>query len=302
MASPQTENGYTPIANELLEVICATNFNATQLKILFFIMRYTYGFSRKEHAFSLNFISRGIGISKRYVAEELKTLIKNNVLVLIREHSDTEARILKLNKDYETWKQGRRIVPQVKKSSTGEEESYTTVEEQFYTTVEEQFHQDKQVLKQNIKQLEQNGSLTLKEQKKKIKDFTEQIKVLKERRISHGKYEPLHPAYKLMEVFSCLPGSEKLGVLVGVFVDLFPENGVKFATATANVNDIFTEVLDYPLCKGPEDILREVVYYEGDKYSPWDVKKKFQSQQLLKNSFPRMRYNMDQAKAGRESV
>ena len=150
MAGPQKENGYTPIANELLEAIYSAPFNSTQLKILMFIMRYTYGFSRKEHKLSLNFISKGTGISRRYISSELKRLIELNVVEIVKCHTDTEARILKLNKHYKTWENG--AVQQVKDSSTGEAEQDTTGEELFHTTGEELFHQDKQDLKQNIKQ------------------------------------------------------------------------------------------------------------------------------------------------------
>ena len=150
MSGPQKENGYTPIANELLEAICASPFNSTQLKILLFILRYTYGFSRKEHKMSLNFIARGTGISKRYVSSELKRLVEANVIEIVREHTDMEARTLKLNKHYKKWE--CRDVPQVKNTSTGEAEQDTTGEEFITTPGEESFYQDKQNIKQNLKQ------------------------------------------------------------------------------------------------------------------------------------------------------
>ena len=152
MANPQKEHGFTPIANELLEAIYSAKFNSTQLKIALFILRYTYGFSRKEHKLSLNFISRGIGVSRRYVSHELKTLINADVVTVVSKHTDTEARVLSLNKNYEDWALGGRKPQQVKNSSTGEEQDNTTGEELFNTTGEELFHQDKQVLKQNLKQ------------------------------------------------------------------------------------------------------------------------------------------------------
>ena len=56
MASPQKENGSTDIANELLEAIYSSNFNAPQLDIIYCLIRYTYGFHRKSHKLSINFI------------------------------------------------------------------------------------------------------------------------------------------------------------------------------------------------------------------------------------------------------
>lgn len=151
MASPQKENGFTPIANELLEAIFSAKLNSTQLKIVLLILRYTYGFSRKEHKFSLNFIARGIGVSRRYVSNELKTLIAANLITIVREHTDTEARVLSLNKNYDTWNLDRTTQQQVKSSSTGEEQDNTTGEELFYTTDEELFTQERKYLKKNLK-------------------------------------------------------------------------------------------------------------------------------------------------------
>lgn len=143
MANPQKENGYTPIANELLEAIYRTDFTSTELKIILFTMRYTYGFSRKEHELSLNFISKGISISKRYVSSSVSKLIEDNVLQVVREHTDTQSRIIKLNKYYNKW-MNRTTVQQMKYSSTDDTENNTTGELEF--------HQDKQNIKQNIKQ------------------------------------------------------------------------------------------------------------------------------------------------------
>jgi len=153
MSSPQKENGYTPIANELLEAMYKTNFTATEFKTILLIMRYTFGFSRKEHQVSLTFISKGIGISKRYVSSAVGKLINDNILLVVKEHTDTQGRIVKLNKDYDKW-ENRDSVQQMNHSSTVEAEINTTDELQFNTTDELQFTQDKQ----NIKQNKNNGA------------------------------------------------------------------------------------------------------------------------------------------------
>lgn len=151
MANPQLEKGYTPIANKLLEAIYQTSFTATELKIILFTMRYTYGFSRKEHELSLSFISKGIGISKRYVSSSVCKLIEDNVLSVVREHTDTQSRVIKLNKKYDKW-MNRSAVQQMMYSSTVDTENNTTGEVQFNTTGELEFHQDNQNINQNIKQ------------------------------------------------------------------------------------------------------------------------------------------------------
>lgn len=49
MANPQKENGYTPIANELMQAIYGAKFNGTQRSIIDVIMRYTYLWTGKEN-------------------------------------------------------------------------------------------------------------------------------------------------------------------------------------------------------------------------------------------------------------
>lgn len=142
MASPQKENGYTAIANELLQSICAAKFNGTQYKIVLCIMRYTYGFSRKSHSLSISFISKVTGVSKRYISAELQRLVEQNVVSVLSDHTDTTSRVLALNKDYKKWFASGTIVHQMKSCSPDEPEQDTTDEELFTTTGEELFIQE----------------------------------------------------------------------------------------------------------------------------------------------------------------
>lgn len=103
MASPQKENGYTTIANELLEAIYRRKFTASQLKILMFIMRFTYGFNRKTASLSNSFISNGTGIHEITVSKEINTLINDNVIELHKKPSFHDSRVIGINKDYEGW-------------------------------------------------------------------------------------------------------------------------------------------------------------------------------------------------------
>ena len=117
----QLENGYTRIAHELLQVVYGTDFNATQLKIILLIIRFTYGFHKKDAEISLSFISKGTGISKRYISSELKKLIDSKVVIVTKKHTDVESRRLKLNKNYYEWVGYRTVIQQVKDSSTDDE-------------------------------------------------------------------------------------------------------------------------------------------------------------------------------------
>ncbi|NLB35888.1 MAG: replication protein [Clostridiales bacterium] len=148
MASPQLENGYTRVANEILDAVIRTPFIATHLKIVLVCWRYLYGFNRVKAELSESFISKATGISKRYISKELKTLIDANVISVIEESTYTTPRIISFNKDYSSWRY-RTIVPQVNQSSTVEPEDSTTVEPEFTTTVELQFYQETKTLKKD---------------------------------------------------------------------------------------------------------------------------------------------------------
>lgn len=104
MASPQKENGYTSIANELLEQLYRRRFSASQLKILLLVVRFTYGFNRKTATLSNTFIAAGTGMHEITVSKEVGTLLRDNVLKLYKKPSFHNSRVIGINKDYEGWR------------------------------------------------------------------------------------------------------------------------------------------------------------------------------------------------------
>ena len=104
MASPQKENGYTSIANELLEQIYRRRFSASQLKILLLVIRFTYGFNRRTATLSNTFIAAGIGMHEITVSKEVGTLLRDNVLKLHKKPTFHNSRVIGINKDYESWR------------------------------------------------------------------------------------------------------------------------------------------------------------------------------------------------------
>lgn len=150
MSEIDLNNGYVRIANRLLEVIYSSNFNATQLKILMMVMRFTYGFNRKSHNLSITFISNGTGISRRSIGQELRILIDAKVLDVFENHTATESREISINKDYKSWIGYGSRLPQWKEGSTVEGEFHRGMEADFHSGMEASFHQDKTILKTNI--------------------------------------------------------------------------------------------------------------------------------------------------------
>lgn len=147
MASPQVENGYTRIANELMEVIPLYKFNGTQFRILFVVLRYTYGFQRKSHELSLTFIADSTGMHKQQIKRELDILIKNKVLIEEEPPSFNKPRIIQFNKNYNEW----LISRQSAKTLTVNKKDYHTVSELAYPTVSKLAYQERNN-KENIKE------------------------------------------------------------------------------------------------------------------------------------------------------
>jgi phage replication O-like protein O len=103
MPGPQKENGYTPIANEILEAVAKLSINATQFRILMVVWRFTYGFNRKHHKLSEGFISQATSLHKKQIGRELSDLIKRNILIEIEKPSFSKPRVIAFNKYYVGW-------------------------------------------------------------------------------------------------------------------------------------------------------------------------------------------------------
>jgi len=103
VACPQKENGYSPIANEILDAISKVQINGTQAVIIFQLWRYTYGFSRKSHYLSETFISKATGINKRCISREMKSLIAGKIITVVSESTFTKPRVIAFNKNYDEW-------------------------------------------------------------------------------------------------------------------------------------------------------------------------------------------------------
>ena len=110
MADVQIDDGeFTRIANVLLEQTSKIHLNGTQYSIILTVWRFTYGFQRRSHSLSVTFIATATGISTRAIKKELKVLIDRNVLLVIKESTKAHSRVLKFNKDYDTWRDEMKI-------------------------------------------------------------------------------------------------------------------------------------------------------------------------------------------------
>ena len=81
MASPQLEDGYTMFANEILEALARINLSPYQSRVLWFIIRKTYGWHKKTDWISLSQIVDWTGIAKPNVCRTIKSLRRRNLII-----------------------------------------------------------------------------------------------------------------------------------------------------------------------------------------------------------------------------
>ena len=74
MANPQLEDGYTMIANEILENLMRVQLSANQWQVLLCIIRKTYGFKRKVDRIANFQICEATGLGKEVVSRSLRKL------------------------------------------------------------------------------------------------------------------------------------------------------------------------------------------------------------------------------------
>ncbi len=103
MAAPQLENGYTKVANEIVEaLIRATGLSGQELRLSLLVIRKTYGFSKKEDAISLSQMCKNTGLSKTRCSQVINSLQSKRVIT-VTENINGIGKKYKFNKNYEEW-------------------------------------------------------------------------------------------------------------------------------------------------------------------------------------------------------
>src|SRR3990167_10488390 len=102
MASPQKDNGYTPIADEIVEALMMINLSGNEHRGLWFIFRKTYGFNKKTDWLSLSQFSKALFWDRRLIHRAITKLKQKNMLVI--QTDDRNRLRYGFQKDYEKWK------------------------------------------------------------------------------------------------------------------------------------------------------------------------------------------------------
>ena len=107
MASPQKENGYVPIANELFNALCKMRIPGEARQCLDFIFRKTYGFNKKCDAIPLSQFVEATGMKRPNVCRAINKLVEMNIVI----RNDTASiTVYGVNKDYEKWMPVSKVI------------------------------------------------------------------------------------------------------------------------------------------------------------------------------------------------
>lgn len=101
MASPQLENGYTQIANEIVERLSYPGINGSEYRVLLLVIRKTYGFKKKQDRISLTQFQKFTLMERKQAVETIKSLLEKKILL-------KQGGVFMFNKNYHEWVVGKR--------------------------------------------------------------------------------------------------------------------------------------------------------------------------------------------------
>lgn len=104
MANPQVEKGHVRISNELYDAILAyKGLSGVDLKVIFFVIRQTYGWNKKKTQMSYGEISKGCRSGRAGVLKSIRRLVDHKILFVQRTSGDQNSNLVGLNKNYDQW-------------------------------------------------------------------------------------------------------------------------------------------------------------------------------------------------------
>lgn len=97
----ELEDGYTKLANELLESLSCCNLTARQFRVMLALIRKTYGFGKKNDRIADSQLAEVSGLSRQNVNKAKKELISMNYIII-------EGNKIGVNKEVSAWKNQSR--------------------------------------------------------------------------------------------------------------------------------------------------------------------------------------------------
>lgn len=106
--SPQTDEGFVRIANELMDAVLSAGFSQRQLLVLLAIIRKTYGYNKKEDDMSAQQIGKLCNMARTHVTTVLNQLAAMNV---IQKKTGEYGCVIGIQKDYSRWNLDAKTEP-----------------------------------------------------------------------------------------------------------------------------------------------------------------------------------------------
>lgn len=103
MASPQKEDGYTAIANEIMEALASIRIPGETRQVLDVILRKTYGWNKKEDEISLFQFKGMTGLTSPHIIRARNKLLNMNIIT-VAQKGNTDIPTYRFQKDYKKWK------------------------------------------------------------------------------------------------------------------------------------------------------------------------------------------------------
>ena len=116
--NPQVEDGYTRIANEIMEALAKYRIPGNQMQCLLVIFRQTYGWQKKTADISLNEFAKSTGLHRANVHRSLKILESHNMIGVVKG-DNTSSATYSFNKKYKTWGGVVKLTPVVREDYKG---------------------------------------------------------------------------------------------------------------------------------------------------------------------------------------
>jgi len=132
MSNPQIENGYTKIANELMDALGGTRVPGEARQVLDVIIRKTYGFNKKSDDIALSQFVNTTGLKKPAVVRAIKKLLDMNMIRVIKKDNKTTTNY-SFNKHYKAWKPLSKKITLSKKTTGVIEKDKASLSKKIHT-------------------------------------------------------------------------------------------------------------------------------------------------------------------------
>ena len=134
MASPQKENGYTAIANEIMEALARIRINGEARQMLDVIIRKTYGFNKKQDRISTSQFVEATRLPNYAIHKARYKLLKMGLIEVlpkkvigVTQKGNSQILTYSFQKDYTKWQPLPKKVTVTQKGNRGNPKRYQTV-------------------------------------------------------------------------------------------------------------------------------------------------------------------------------